>query len=141
VLDSAMSGKRSAIDQESSDGTRRSKRLKRSPVAAAIAPEASPLQLVVADLLEIIPKMPSDLITLGFDIALNSVLNKDRLARPDIYENTLEYIDSQITTLTEATLNGQIEAKYVLLAELMVASLKGKLKHIPMVRQRLTIVI
>jgi hypothetical protein len=126
-----MSTKRSTPEQERNDGTGRpSKRFKASPAT----PITSPLQSLSAILLKIIQVMPSDLIILGLDSVLNSIVVEDLLATPAIYNNTLEYINSQIERLTEAKKNGKVQAEYALLAEGMEVRLKGMLKRISLVR-------
>jgi hypothetical protein len=123
-----MSTKRS---QESSDEKRgTSKRFKASPATSI----TSPLQGVVARLFESMEAMPSKLIIVGLGSALKGVVDDNSLARPNFYATILKCIDSQITTLTGTMETGQVEAKYAILSDGMIARLESKLKYIPTVR-------
>lgn len=136
VLNSAMfATKRSAPDQEHSDGTiRSSKRLKPSPVATPITPVTSFLQRLVAEVLEDIENIPENLIILGLDRVLDRAVNDDFLTMPNVHGLVMRTIDSQITVLTEAREKGEIEVKYATLVEVVVIGLESMLKHISIVR-------
>jgi hypothetical protein len=125
-----MSSKRSAPDSgfSFSEENRKSKRFKASPATALI----NSVKPHVTGLLRMIQMMPSDLIIVGLDNAINGVLDEALLATPATYDNTLKYLDSQIEGLTEAKKNGKVEAKYAFLTKGMEAMLKGELKRISM---------
>jgi len=129
-----MPPKRRATDQDG-DGfvPRKSKCLRGETAATSTAPDDGSLENLVAGLLQHIQDMPPNSIIVGLDTTLKNFLNANLLATPGFYNHILEYINSQITTLTEATETGKIEARYALVTEGMLVALKGKLKHISMV--------
>jgi hypothetical protein len=133
LLASTMFAKRSAPNQESSDENRRPpKRFKPSP-ATPTALLASRVQRLADSLLQDIKKMPREFIIVGLDSALNTVDDEHFLATADMYESTLEYIDAQTKKFEDQKFEGEL----AMLVRGVTARLKGKLKHLPMVRQRL----
>jgi hypothetical protein len=118
-LAAAMSNKRSAPDSLGFGGNREPKRFKASPANAFI----NSLQPHVTALLKMFSEMPSDLIIIGLDNAIDNLLNEALLATPATYDNTIQGLDSQIQDLTEATQNGKVEAKYAFLATRMQSEL------------------
>jgi len=118
--------KRGALDQESTDGDRRTfKRFKVSP-ATPINPVATPLERRVAHLLKIIQDMPPKLLIEGFDRTLDRVVDEAALATPGSCNDILRHIDEQIKTLKGTE---KIQGEYDPLVDMMIIMLNGRLSE------------
>jgi hypothetical protein len=113
--------KRSAPGDEDRKPPKRFKTLPATP----IAPVASPLERRVAQLLEHIQEIPSNLIIESLHSFLDRVANEAAFATltPTRHTDILGDIDAQIKTLTEAEKN---EPKNEILIRLTIAELKGR---------------